>query len=312
MLLRIVAAAVLLFVLGLGGFAYSLLKPAEPRTVQTTFSGLHELNFLLLGDQGVGNLRQWQVAAAMEQVAAVQPVNGVFLLGDNFYSHGVTSPEDWQWRYKFENVYTGALAQTPFFATLGNHDYYGNAMAQVSYDLEDQGSTRWQMPARDYVKTFGGDRWQALVRVAFIDTGLYARNPEDATRVLDKLLSTTSPAIWTLVVTHTPLVSSNEFSHQPGAEGLWLPLVQRHRVSAILSGHDHNMQFVEKNGWPKTVIIGVGGKSGQPQGEEKVPGLAFFANETGFGRLTVSPQNLTIRYINAAGKELFVREIQRK
>lgn len=311
MLRRILAAFLLLVVLGTGGLAYSLLKPVAARDVTTSVRGLNELTFLMVGDQGVGNLRQWQVAAAMEQVAQTQVVNGVFLLGDNFYSHGVASPEDLQWRYKFENVYTGALAQTPFFATLGNHDYYGNAMAQVTYDLEDQGSTRWQMPARDYVKTFGGDRWQALVRIAFIDTGLYARNPEDATRVLDKLLATSSPAIWTLVVTHTPLVSSNEFSHQPGARELWLPVLRRHRVNAIIAGHDHNMQFIDKNGWPNSVILGVGGKSGQPQGEVEEPGLQFFANETGFGSLTLSPQQITIRYINAEGKELFVQQIQR-
>lgn len=311
MMWRTIAAALLLGVLGTLIFAYSLIKPAEPVQVQTTFPTANALTFLAIGDQGVGNLRQWQVAEAMERHAATTEVTGVFLLGDNFYSHGVTSSEDLQWRYKFENVYTGALSATPFFATLGNHDYFGSSIAQIEYDLEDQGSTRWQFPARDYVKSFGGDRWQSLVRVAFIDTGLYVRNPEDVTRVLDQLLAQASPATWTLVVTHTPLTSSNEFSHQPHARELWRPVLQKHRVDAILAGHDHNMQLLEEPGWPTSVIVGVGGKSGQEVGSEAASNLKFYSAERGFSVVDIDRKTLRIRYVSTLGETLFEHQLAR-
>jgi predicted phosphohydrolase len=311
MIVRVLLAVVFIGLLALAGVAYDLLKPVAKQAVNTDFAGASELRFLVVGDQGVGNLRQWQVADAMEVVAEEKHTDAVFFLGDNFYSHGVASPEDLQWRYKFENIYTGALSATPFFVTLGNHDYYGNAMAQINYDREDQGSTRWQMPERDYVKTFGGDRWQGLVRVAFIDTGLYVRNPDDAARTLDRLLSQASPATWTLVVTHTPLISGNELAHKAGALEAWQPVLQKHRVDAILAGHDHNMQLIERGGWPTSVIVGVGGKSGQALEIDEVPGLMFFGTDTGFLEFNVTRSALDMRFTDIHNAALFEHQIQR-
>lgn len=309
---RIALTSFALVAVAIGVFAYGLLKPATGQDVESDFSGGGDFTFLVIGDQGVGNLRQWRVADAMARRAEATQVDAVFLLGDNFYRHGVESPEDLQWRYKFENVYSDALAATPFFATLGNHDYYGNEMAQIAYDAEDQGSGRWQMPARDYLQTFGGDPWQRLVRVAFIDTGLYMRNPEDSVKQLDKLLSQSAPATWTLVVTHAPLVSGNELAHWPGAaENIWLPVLTKHRVDAVLAGHDHNMQLIDRSGWPTSVILGVGGESGQTLENGDVPGLAFFANTTGFGALKVSREAMMLQFVGIDDEILFEHSLSR-
>lgn len=310
--LRILGAVVALFLLGLGGFAYSLLKAADPVEVRTEFGGESELKFLTIGDQGVGNLRQWQVADAMERHAAQQGVDAVLFLGDNFYPNGVNGRDDPQWRYKFENVYTGSLSQTPFFVTLGNHDYYGREMAQIAYGVRKLGSGRWQMPSRDYLRTFGGDRWNSVVRIAFIDTGLYLRNPKDAVEQLDRLLGTASPASWTLVVTHAPLVSGNSLAHWPDAvENLWRPVLTRHRVDAVLSGHDHNMQMIDRDGWPAAFIVGVGGKSGQELELEEVPGLKYFGNGTGYGAMTVNRQALTFQFLDIENQVLYEHQLTR-
>ncbi len=310
---RALTVLLTLVALGLGGFTFSLIKTASPQEVITDFSGKSEMTFLTIGDQGVGNLRQWRVADAMERYAAKNSVHAVFLLGDNFYRHGVESPEDIQWSYKFENVYTGALSATPFFATLGNHDYYGNEMAQIKYSQEKVGSGRWQMPARDYLWAFGGDRWQPLLRVVFIDTGLYLRNPEDAATQLDRLLSSASPAVWTLVVTHAPFVSGNVLAHWPGSvDEIWQPLLKRHRVDAVIAGHDHNMQLIDRNGWPTSMIVGVGGKSGQALelgGPEEIPGLEFFVIQTGFGVIKVSRKGLALQFFSIEDQLLFEHQL---
>ena len=296
-----------------GFFAYTLLKPVAPEEVELDFSDATTLSFFALGDQGTGNLRQWQVADAMERQADLDPVHGVLLLGDNFYRYGVSSPVDWQWRYKFEHVYAGSLSAIPFFATLGNHDYYGNELAQISYDVKNLGSGRWQMPARDYVQHFGQhlgrEGEQALLRIVFVDTGLWLRSPTDVTTVLDQLLTAADPAQWTVVVTHTPLLSGNMLDTQPKAHELWQPALQSHGVDLLLSGHDHNMQFLQRDGWPAQTIIGVGGKSGQALDFADAPGLEFYADQTGFGRMVITAEQLNLQYYNSQGSLLFERHL---
>mgnify|MGYP003662792985 FL=1 len=290
-------------------FAYTQLKPVLPQDVKLNFDDAASLAFFVMGDQGTGNLRQWQVADAMEQQADHDPVQGVLLLGDNFYRYGVASVTDWQWRYKFEHAYKGSLSAVPFFATLGNHDYYGNELAQINYDLKDLGSRRWQMPARDYIRVFGQGPDQALLRVAFIDSGFWLRSPVDASQTLDRLLEAAEPARWTVVVTHTPLLSGNTLDIQAEAQGLWQPILQSHGVDIVLSGHDHNMQYLQQAGWPDQAIIGVGGKSGQPLDFEDAPGLEFYSDFLGFGRLGVSADRLSLQFYDSEGNLLTERLI---
>lgn len=301
----------LVVLMSAGIFAYTLLKSVAKEEVRLDFSNESELSFLVVGDQGTGNLRQWRVASAMEQQAALNPIDAVFLAGDNFYRHGVSSPLDWQWRYKFENVYTGQLSATPFFATLGNHDYYGNELAQINYDLKDMGSGRWQMPARDYVKVFGRDGSQALLRVAFIDTGLWLRNPVDATSQLDALLKSTKPALWTLVVTHTPLLSVNTPDYRPEAPLLWRRVLATHQVDLVLSGHDHNMQFIDQPNWPVQVIVGSGGKWGQPMEDGDIVGLEAYAEGPGFAHIVVNNNQVKLEFVDSENTVLFERSILR-
>lgn len=291
-------------------FAYSMLKPAEKVDVQLDLGDQSELIFFALGDQGTGNLRQWDVAHAMEAVAAKDGVDAVFLSGDSFYRHGVESVTDLQWRYKFENVYEEALARTPFFATLGNHDYYGDQLVLVIYDLEDQGSGRWQMPSRDYLKVFGRAGDKALVRVAFIDTGFWWRDPADTTRQLNRLLADAPAAVWTLVVTHTPLVSANTSDTPPGASALWQPLLATHSVDLVIAGHDHNMQLIDQSGWPLTAIVGVGGKYGTPLEKPEYQGLLFSGPGPGFSRLLVASNQLTLQYFDDSGVVLHEHRLE--
>jgi len=286
-------------------FAYTLLKPVTAQNVRLDFSSESELSFLVVGDQGTGNARQWRVASAMEQQATLEPINAVLLLGDNFYRHGVSSPEDWQWRYKFENVYTGNLSATPFFATLGNHDYYGNELAQISYDLEDIGSGRWQMPARDYAQVFGRAGPQALLRVIFIDTGLWLRNPVDATSELGALLKSTESALWTVVVTHTPLRSGNSPDYRPEAPQLWQPVLKQHGVDLVLSGHDHNMQLIAQPDWPVQGIVGTGGKWGQALDDSDIVGMEAFAEGPGFVQLVVSNTQIQLKFLDLENAPMF-------
>jgi tartrate-resistant acid phosphatase type 5 len=109
------------------------------------------LNFLAVGDWGrEGQHHQRDVAIRMGESAHALDARFVISVGDNFYEDGVTSVDDPAWQKSFENVYDAPSLQVPWLVALGNHDYHGNAQAQLDYSAK---SRRWRLPARWYTNT---------------------------------------------------------------------------------------------------------------------------------------------------------------
>ena len=55
------------------------------------------------------------------------------------------TPEKNAKRTVYKNVYKG---DTPWFVILGNHDYYGNPLAEILYSFKD---SRWILPSNNYI-----------------------------------------------------------------------------------------------------------------------------------------------------------------
>ena len=51
----------------------------------------------------------------------------VLSLGDNFYSKGVKSVDDPQFKSKYEETFDSPSLQVPWYVCSGNHDYYGGS-----------------------------------------------------------------------------------------------------------------------------------------------------------------------------------------
>ena len=68
-------------------------------------------------------------------------------LGDNFLPAGLDSPTNRRWKSQWEDLY-GPM-EVPFFASLGNHDYFSFAspLAAMRYG---QLSASWNLPAPNY------------------------------------------------------------------------------------------------------------------------------------------------------------------
>ena len=287
----------------------TLLKPAQPQQVQLEFNG-ETISLAAFGDQGTGNLQQWRVADAVEELADTTRLDFVALLGDNFYRFGVNTPDDLQWRYKFENVYTGSLSATPFFATLGNHDYYGNEVAQINYDLFDKGSGRWQMPARDYIKQFGLSEDKPLLTVVFIDTGLILRDYAEIAQKLDTLLDAATPAHWRIVMSHSMLRTGTREYYNPTLTNQLIPVLKKHQVDAYLSGHDHNLQIIQRAGEPAFIIVGTGGKYGKEIDPGFEPGLKFSHTGLGFVHLQANKDRVIVTALDINNQSLYEYNLQ--
>ncbi len=76
----------------------------------------------------------------MKNIAFEIPVHFSLALGDNFYFKGVKNEDDLRFKHTFEDVFSEDVLNMPWFMQLGNHDYLGNASAQIAYSKK---SHRW-------------------------------------------------------------------------------------------------------------------------------------------------------------------------
>ena len=106
-----------------------------------------EISLLVLGDTGLASEQRAQVVTAMKEQSADWSVDGVVMVGDNFYEKGVNSVSDLRFESDFEQLFDRRHFDCPFYVVLGNHDHKGDVQAQIDYTDR---SDRWQMPSRSY------------------------------------------------------------------------------------------------------------------------------------------------------------------
>ncbi len=297
-------------------------------------AGDASLKFLAIGDWGRhGHDHQSDVAARMGESAERLNARFVISVGDNFYKNGVTGVDDPAWKTSFEDIYSAPSLQVPWHVALGNHDYRGNAQAQIDYSAT---SSRWRLPARWYAFTehapdgaqldifvldtsplvssyyadgasvvkVGDQRANVPAQLAWLDAGLRA-----------------SKADWKIVVGHHPIYMGRaDRSMLPFAWDRGLrreggmpdliaqldPILQRHGVPLYLNGHIHDLQHVSR-GLTHYICTGAGSKAGYCD----MGGSDFCSVEPGFVACAVNRARVRVVFRDRHGTELHVVDIPR-
>lgn len=279
------------------------------------------INFFALGDQGSGEIKQWEVARAMEKLAETQrDLDFVVLMGDNFYVKNELTLDSPDWMSKFEHVYAGKyLNAAPFYAVLGNHDYgksdgaeddeshsskkhakaKQNPEVQLEYASKHMGSNRWRMPAHYYSADFGSVQGQILLRMVFLDTNLpHDELLKEADFIRKQFSASSGKTVWKIVVAHHPVRTyGKHFGEMQEIEETLLPALKDTHVDLYLSGHDHNQQVIAGDGEPVYVVSG-GGGSRLYDIRRQSPDLKFSRAAAGFVNVSVDKAalNFSIRY----------------
>lgn len=289
------------------------------------------LTFLGVGDWGRhGRNHQSEVAEQMARAADRVGARFVISVGDNFYENGVCSIDDPAWHTSFERIYAAQSLQVPWRVTLGNHDYIGNAQAQIDYSAK---SRRWHLPARWYDFTEPAPDG-ATAHFFVIDTSpMIEKYYEDGAKKvkvgdqrvnvpvqiawLDRALAR-STADWKIVIGHHPIYTGKadesdaaqvEAEHRHGGNPELIaaidPLIQHHRVALYLNGHDHDLQHVV-HGDTHYICTGAGSLTDERcfLGESD-----FCSLESGFVTCRLDRLRLRVTYIDDRGRQLDVVEI---
>ncbi len=243
-----------------------------------------EIHLIAFGDFGTGTTAQFTMAKGLTAFCKANPCDFGLLLGDNFYETGVKSTDDRLFKDYFETPY--ADINFKFYAALGNHDHHGNITAEIDYTKR---SEKWRMPARYYGFAAGNAAFFA------IDSDQFDSNQA---KWLDSELAA-SKATWKIVYGHHPVYSYGEHGDTPQLKQSLLPLLKKYGVNLYVAGHDHDKQFIVRDGL-QFVIAGTGAKL-RPT---RKGSYSNFAKSTlGFTYLVISGNELTLRYVDANGND---------
>lgn len=271
---------------------------SDPTHTPTTPSGTtpppsaQGMGFLTFGDFGTGESEQYQVAQGIKSFCASNDCQFIAGLGDNIYDDGVSSVTDAQWQTKFEKPY--AVFDIVFRPSLGNHDVRKSAQAQIDYSKV---SKKWDMPARYYSFVKGNATFFV------IDT-----NDFSATQQLwlsKGLQDANTP--WKIVYGHHPIYSYGEHGNTAGLDQKLLPIL-RDKAQFYLAGHDHDMQVLDCGNKLTCVISGAAAKL-RPTDEGTR--TLYAKSILGFTHIQIKGDVANLRMLDAAGKQLYQREITR-
>jgi hypothetical protein len=262
------------------------------------------------------------VAAAMALEDRASPVDGIVLLGDNFYPDGLRERE-FKDRVRANLVEPfchfiqltsrgrGSLAGScdvpeterhpvPLHALLGNHDYGERESPLLQRRRIPEYVENWQMPAEDFeVRELPGG-----VSLILLDSmrWLRRRDGEPLTRAVRE-----SRGPWRIVAAHHPMVDT-------GKSGV--PRLERRLQSFLgsadvpihlfLAGHEHNLQVIERSEeWPRLhVVAGSGSDVREPTPGD--PGRRFALADHGFARIDVEdvPSRIVVTLVQVSAASL--------
>ena len=279
----------------------------------------NSLNLLVVGDWGrAGEYRQREVATQMGKAAHTVEADFIVSTGDNFYPSGVASVQDPLWKRSFEDVYTAFSLQEEWYPVLGNHDYDGDAQAQIEYSRI---SRRWRLPAR-YHHFERTTKDGTTVLFLFLDTNPFEKKyyREDqgpffrsnlATGAADSLAQKEwlldvlqkSKARWKIVFGHHPLYSAGKRKGltEDVASSL-LPILVKGGAHLYVAGHEHQLEHDVLEGGLHHFISGAGSEV-RPVGGNAL--TRYVAAEHGFLSLSINREAVHCRFVNDTGRIVY-------
>jgi tartrate-resistant acid phosphatase type 5 len=277
-------------------------------TVRTWPKQAKVLRFFVIGDWGNGSSLQYQLAERMEaerkrMEGEGKPVRFVMSTGDNIYKGG---SEDQHWKKKFFVPYESTLKSIPFYAVLGNHD--GNeseSAADLPAYLDNFFAPQGEM------KRWYGFRFANFVDFFALDSTtnqypgaaapLYGVGGEQSVWLQKELQRERAP--WRIAYMHHPMFTAGP-RHVAMREKLqhWMDAFAAGGVSAVFAGHEHNLQFSERNAATQGmqfVVTGAGGelRKGNVTARMKSRNIALWSAQVHFLVVEILGDEMTIRTV---------------
>ncbi|KAK8941313.1 Purple acid phosphatase 17 [Platanthera zijinensis] len=272
------------------------------------------LRLLVVGDWGrKGLFNQSQVATAMGRIGEELEIDFVISTGDNFYENGLTELMTSRLRNPLPISSRRAACRR---SVLGNHDYRGNVLAQLSPVLQ-QLDSRW-ICLRSFILD------AEIADFFFVDTTpfvlKYWNEPENRhydwrevaprDQYIDNLLKDLDAALkesrapWKLVVGHHTMRSVSEHGDTVELLDELLPILKENGVDLYINGHDHCLQHISSRGSQLQYLTSGGGSKAWrgtyiPNDDK----LQFFYDGQGFMSMELTGRRAEMRFFYVCSGE---------
>ncbi|KZV14231.1 purple acid phosphatase 1 [Dorcoceras hygrometricum] len=242
----------------------------------------------------------------------------VISTGDNFYPKGLVDVNDPAFEESFTNVYTAPGLQKQWYSVLGNHDYRGDALAQLS-PLLNQKDSKW-FCLKSYILN------AEIAEFFFIDTtpfqDKYFTDPGDEVYdwrgVLprDKYISTIlndlesalveSTAKWKIVVGHHTIRSAGIHGNTHELVQKLLPILEANNVDLYINGHDHCLEHISSADSPLQFLTSGGGSKSWRGGYNwsNRNEMKFYYDGQGFMTMKITQAEVEINFYDILGNVL--------
>lgn len=188
------------------------------------------------------------------------------------------SEADWK---ELSKTHEPLWSQIWYLPALGNHELIGDGDGSFFRKLLPQAEKRF------YSARYG------FLQLIFLD-GNRPSLPEQTQFLKDELTKSSSdPSVRArLVVLHQPPLSMGLHCGESRSMRTWMTLFEQHKVDAVLAGHDHAYERLERNGVPYFVMGGGGAKlyDRSPCGQPDEPALQRYESVHHYVMIELRPQ----------------------
>ncbi|HEY9230693.1 MAG TPA: metallophosphoesterase [Blastocatellia bacterium] len=221
--------------------AGTLIKPSS---LFASAAARSKTRFVVMGDFGTGGSDELAIARKMAELHQQSPLDFVLSAGDNIYPNGAGH----LFARNFEQPFADLLRQeVKFYTVLGNHDVEAGRRDQMHYPLFNMDGANYYMMGRG----------NGLVDFFMLDSTDF---DNQQTNWLENQLAQ-SKALWKVAVFHHPIFSSGK-KHGSDARLRQRiePLLKKHSVQVVFSGHDHVYERVKPQDGIQYFVSGGAGK----------------------------------------------------
>ncbi|MBC62477.1 MAG: hypothetical protein CMP11_08465 [Zetaproteobacteria bacterium] len=271
-----------------------------------------KLRFFVLGDTGTGDKNQLKVSEWMERrCEKIKKLDGILMLGDNFYNSGVDSVDDLQWQNKIVVPYgRKCLSQAKIYPTLGNHDYKKNPGAQISYTAMSQ---NWFMPNRYYSLNY-----PSLLKIIAFDSIFpdicFTKNGCSVNFLLSQIFSN-NKLPWTFILSHYPLSSASKKRGNYSGKTFIAKTLKKILCSKPLiwfSGHSHHLEHRKiKDCKIEMITSGAGGGHLSLIDQNQKESI-FVKSSHGFIEVEVDKNELKMKFFSESLEPIYEKIITNK
>ena len=231
---------------------------------------------------------------------SASPFHTFFLLGD--FANMGSDFADWEFGLNLVAPFTCSVPLRP---VMGNHDTYTNGAPQYEAYFYPQNMDN-PNGSRSYYRIDSGRIHFILLKMPW---GTESFTGEQRAWFIKQMESIPADD-WTIVMEHSVVYSSasmedgKQYFDPVNMVEQVAPLFEKFKVDLVITGHEHQLEFLQKNGVSYATVGGLGAPLEDVATNKSIASVWYLPKQHGFLDVTVHPDTIDLIFRDPSGVEL--------